>query len=107
MKILVAIKRVVDYDVRVRVRSDNTGVITDGVKFSINPFDEIAVEEALRLRERGVAEEVIVVSVGSASCQQQLRAALAMGRTSLGSRPATAATSRASSNQVTSPPLVR
>lgn len=79
MKILVAIKRVIDYDVRVRVLSDGSGIITDGVKFSINPFDEIALEEALRLRENGVAEEVVVVSVGSASCQQQLRAGLAMG----------------------------
>jgi electron transfer flavoprotein beta subunit len=79
MKILVAIKRVIDYDVRVRVLSDGSGIITDGVKFSINPFDEIALEEALRLRENAVAEEVVVVSVGSASCQQQLRAGLAMG----------------------------
>ncbi len=79
MKILVAMKRVVDYDVRIRVRSDGSGVVTDGVKFSINPFDEIAIEEALRLREKGVAEEVIVVSIGSDSCQQQLRAGMAMG----------------------------
>ena len=79
MKILVAIKRVIDYDVRVRVRGDGSGVITDGVKFSINPFDEIAIEEALRLREKGVAEEVIVVSIGGAQCQQQLRAGMAMG----------------------------
>jgi electron transfer flavoprotein beta subunit len=79
MKILVAIKRVIDYDVRVRVREDGSGVVTDGVKFSINPFDEIAIEEALRLREKGVAEEVVVVSLGGADCQQQLRAGMAMG----------------------------
>ncbi|MEN1727554.1 MAG: electron transfer flavoprotein subunit beta/FixA family protein [Pseudomonadota bacterium] len=79
MKILVAIKRVVDYNVRVRVKSDGTGVETDGVKMSINPFDEIALEEALRIRERGQAEEVIVVSIGGDEVQQQLRTALAMG----------------------------
>jgi electron transfer flavoprotein beta subunit len=79
MKILVAIKRVIDYDVRVRVRGDGSGVVTDGVKFSINPFDEIAIEEALRLREKGVAEEVVVVSIGGPECQQQLRAGMAMG----------------------------
>ena len=78
-RILVAIKRVVDYSVHVRVKPDGSGVITDGVKMSINPFDEIALEEALRLRERGVAEEVVVVSVGPADVQQQLRTALAMG----------------------------
>jgi len=79
MKILVGIKRVVDYNVRIRVRSDGSGVDTDGVKMSINPFDEIALEEALRLREAGSAEEVIVVSVGGNECQQQLRTGLAMG----------------------------
>ena len=78
-RILVAIKRVVDYSVHVRVKSDGSGVMTDGVKMSINPFDEIALEEALRLRERGLADEVIVVSVGPADVQQQLRTALAMG----------------------------
>jgi len=78
-RILVGIKRVVDYNVRIRVRPDGTGVVTDGVKMSINPFDEIALEEALRIKERGEAEEVVVVTVGPADCQQQLRAGLAMG----------------------------
>jgi electron transfer flavoprotein beta subunit len=78
-RILVGIKRVVDYNIRIRVRPDNTGVITEGVKQSINPFDEIALEEALRLREKGHAEEVIVVSIGPAEVQNQLRTALAMG----------------------------
>jgi len=79
MKILVGIKRVVDYNVRVRVLSDGSGVDTDGVKMSVNPFDEIALEEALRIREAGNADEVIVVSVGGDECQQQLRTGLAMG----------------------------
>lgn len=79
MKILVGIKRVVDYNVRIRVKSDGSGVDTDGVKMSINPFDEIALEEALRIREAGLAEEVIVVSMGGNECQQQLRTGLAMG----------------------------
>jgi len=79
MKILVGIKRVVDYNVRIRVKSDGSGVDTDGVKMSINPFDEIALEEALRIREAGDAEEVIVVSLGGNECQQQLRTGLAMG----------------------------
>ena len=78
-RILVGIKSVVDYNVRVRVRPDFTGVVTDGVKMSINPFDEIALEEALRIKERGGAEEVVVASLGPADCQQQLRTALAMG----------------------------
>jgi len=78
-RILVGIKRVVDYNVRIRVRPDGTGVITDGVKLSINPFDEIALEEALRSKERGAADEVVVATVGSTDCQQQLRTALAMG----------------------------
>jgi electron transfer flavoprotein beta subunit len=78
-KILVAVKRVIDFSVRVRVRPDGAGVVTDGVKLSINPFDEIALEEALRMRERGDAEEVIAVSVGPDEVQQQLRNALAMG----------------------------
>jgi electron transfer flavoprotein beta subunit len=77
--ILVGIKRVVDYNVRIRVKPDGSGVITEGVKLSINPFDEIAVEEALRLRERGVCEEVIVATIGPADCQAQLRTAMAMG----------------------------
>ena len=79
MKIMVGLKRVVDYNVRIRVRPDGSGVETDGVKMSINPFDEIALEEALRLREAGLAEEVVVVSIGDAACQQQLRTGLAMG----------------------------
>jgi len=78
-RILVGIKRVIDYNVRVRVRPDGSGVITDGVKMSINPFDEIALEEALRIRERGDADEVVAVSVGADETQQQLRSALAMG----------------------------
>ena len=78
-KILVGLKRVVDYNVRVRVKSDGTGVETDGVKMSINPFDEIALEEALRIKERGEANEVIVVSIGTKDAQQQLRTGLAMG----------------------------
>lgn len=78
-KILVCLKRVVDYNVRVRVKPDNSGVVTDGVKMSINPFDEIALEEALRIRERGEAAEVIVLSIGTEDCQQQLRTGLAMG----------------------------
>jgi electron transfer flavoprotein beta subunit len=78
-KILVCIKRVVDYNVRIRVKPDNSGVVTDGVKMSINPFDEIALEEALRIKEAGNAEEVIVATIGSADTQQQLRTGLAMG----------------------------
>ncbi len=78
-KILVGIKRVVDYNVRVRVNSDGSGVETSGVKMSVNPFDEIALEEAVRIRERGEAEEVIAVSIGTADAQQQLRTALAIG----------------------------
>jgi len=78
-KILVGLKRVVDYNVRVRVKPDGTGVVTDGVKMSINPFDEIALEEALRIKEKGGASEVIVVSIGPADTQQQLRTGLAMG----------------------------
>jgi electron transfer flavoprotein beta subunit len=78
-RILVGIKRVVDYNVRIRLKPDGSGIVTDGVKMSINPFDEIALEEALRIRERGAAEEVIAVSIGSGEAQQQLRTALAMG----------------------------
>jgi len=78
-KILVGIKRVVDYNVRVRVKSDGSGVETDGVKMSINPFDEIALEEALRIKERGDASEVVVISIGTSDSQQQLRTGLAMG----------------------------
>ena len=78
-KILVGLKRVVDYNVRVRVKSDGSGVETDGVKMSINPFDEIALEEALQIKERGEVNEVIVVSIGASESQQQLRTGLAMG----------------------------
>jgi electron transfer flavoprotein beta subunit len=78
-RILVSIKRVVDYNVRIRVKPDGTGVITDGVKMSVNPFDEIALEEALRIKEKGLAEEIVAISIGPADCQQQLRTALAMG----------------------------
>ncbi len=78
-KILVGLKRAVDYNVRVRVKKDGSGVETDGVKMSINPFDEIALEEALRIRERGDASEVIVISIGPTDAQQQLRTGLAMG----------------------------
>jgi len=78
-KILVGLKRVVDFNVRVRVKSDGSGVETDGVKMSINPFDEIALEEALRIKERGGATEIIAVSIGSSDAQQQLRTGLAMG----------------------------
>ena len=79
MKILVGIKRVIDYNVRVQINREGTGVVTEGVKMSINPFDEIAVEQALRIRESGGASEVVVASIGSAAAQQQLRTALAMG----------------------------
>ncbi|HEU4627043.1 MAG TPA: electron transfer flavoprotein subunit beta/FixA family protein [Steroidobacteraceae bacterium] len=78
-RILVGIKRVVDYNVRVRVKPDGSGVVTDGVKMSINPFDEIALEEALRIKEKGGAEEVVVATIGPADTQQQLRTGLAMG----------------------------
>ena len=78
-KILVGLKRVVDYNVRVQVKSDGSGVETDGVKMSINPFDEIALEEALRIKERGEANEVVAVSIGTSESQQQLRTGLAMG----------------------------
>ena len=78
-KIIVGLKRVVDYNVRVQVKSDGSGVETDGVKMSINPFDEIALEEALRIKESGAAAEVIAVSIGTAEAQQQLRTGLAMG----------------------------
>ena len=77
--IIVGLKRVVDYNVRVQVKSDGTGVETDGVKMSINPFDEVALEEALRIKESGQAKEVIAVSIGDAAAQQQLRTGLAMG----------------------------
>jgi electron transfer flavoprotein beta subunit len=78
-KIMVCIKRVVDYNVRVRVKPDGSGVALEGVKMSVNPFDEIALEEALRIKERGSGIEVLAVSIGVADTQQQLRTALAMG----------------------------
>ena len=79
MKVLVAVKRVVDYNVKVRVKADNTGVETANVKMSMNPFDEIAVEEAVRMLEAGSASEVIAVSMGVEQCQETIRTALAMG----------------------------
>ena len=79
MKVLVPVKRVVDYNVKVRVKSDGSGVDTANVKMSMNPFDEIAVEEAVRLREKGIATEVIAVSCGDAKCQETLRTAMAIG----------------------------
>ncbi|MCB2039294.1 MAG: electron transfer flavoprotein subunit beta/FixA family protein, partial [Rhodoferax sp.] len=79
MKILVPVKRVVDYNVKVRVKSDGSGVDIANVKMSMNPFDEIAVEEAVRLKEKGVATEVIAVSCGPTQCQETLRTAMAIG----------------------------
>jgi len=79
LKILVPIKRVVDYNVKVRVRADGSGVDTANVKMSMNPFDEIAVEEAVRLKEKGTATEIVAVSCGIAACQETLRTALALG----------------------------
>ncbi len=79
MKVLVPVKRVVDYNVKIRVKSDNTGVELANVKMSMNPFDEIAVEEGIRLREAGTAEELIVVSIGPQKAQETIRTALAMG----------------------------
>jgi electron transfer flavoprotein beta subunit len=79
MKILVAVKRVVDYNVKIRVKSDNSGVDLANVKMSMNPFDEIAVEEAVRLKEAGVATEIVVFSAGLTQCQETLRTALAIG----------------------------
>src|SRR5438445_10300594 len=79
MKIVVAVKRVVDFNVKVRVKADNTGVETANVKMSMNPFDEIAVEAAVRLKEAGSANEIIAISCGVAQCQETLRTALAIG----------------------------
>ncbi len=79
MKVLVAVKRVVDYNVKIRVNSDQTAVETANVKMSMNPFDEIAVEEAIRLKEAGLAEELVAVSIGPTQCQETIRTALAMG----------------------------
>jgi len=79
MKIIAAVKRVVDYNVKIRVKSDNTGIETANIKMSMNPFDEIAVEEGVRLRESGMAEELVVVSIGPKQSQETIRTALAMG----------------------------
>ena len=79
MKVLVPVKRVVDYNVKIRVKADGSGVDIANVKMSMNPFDEIANEEAIRLKESGKAEEVIAISLGPAKCQETLRTALAMG----------------------------
>ena len=79
MKVLVAVKRVIDYNVKIRVKADNTGVETANVKMSMNPFDEIAVEEAIRMKEKGQATEIIAFSAGPAQCQETIRTALAMG----------------------------
>lgn len=79
MKILVTVKRLIDYNVKIHVKSDNSGVETTNVKMSMNPFDEIAVEEAIRIKEAGRADEIIVVSMGTKSCQETLRTALALG----------------------------
>ncbi|XP_015753411.1 PREDICTED: electron transfer flavoprotein subunit beta-like [Acropora digitifera] len=78
-RVLVGVKRVIDYAVKIRVKPDKTGVVTDGVKHSMNPFDEIAVEEAVRLKEKGIASEIIAVSCGPAKSEETLRTALAMG----------------------------
>src|SRR5215208_1245605 len=79
MKLLVPVKRVVDYNVKVRVKADGSGVETANVKMSMNPFDEIAVEESVRLKEAGIATEVLVASCGVQACQETLRTALAIG----------------------------
>jgi len=79
MKVLVDVKRVIDYNVKIRVKSDNTGVETANVKMSMNPFDEIGVEEGVRLREAGTASELVAVSIGPSQCQETIRTALAMG----------------------------
>ncbi|WP_369602026.1 electron transfer flavoprotein subunit beta/FixA family protein [Hahella sp. SMD15-11] len=79
MKVLVAVKRVIDYNVKVRVKPDNSGVDLTNVKMAMNPFDEIAVEEAVRLKEKGIATEVVVVSIGPKAAQEQIRTALALG----------------------------
>ena len=79
MKALVAVKRVVDYNVKIRVKADSSGVETDNVKMSINPFDEIAVEEAVRLKEKGIVNEIIIVSIGNSFVKETIRSALAIG----------------------------
>src|SRR5437762_7726775 len=82
MKVLVPVKRVVDFNVKVRVRPDGSGVDTANVKMSMNPFDEIAVEEAVRLKEKGIVTEIVAVSCGVTACQETLRTALAIDRKS-------------------------
>src|ERR1700723_3690815 len=79
MKVLVAVKRVIDYNVKIRVKTDGTGVETANVKMSMNPFDEIGVEEAIRLKEAGKATEIVAVSMGPQPCQETIRTALSMG----------------------------
>ena len=79
MKALVAVKRVIDYNVKIRVKQDNSGVEKENVKMSMNPFDEIAVEEAIRLKEKNLINEIVVVSIGSDNVQETIRSALAMG----------------------------
>lgn len=79
MKVLVGVKRVIDYNVKIRVKPDHTGVVTENVKMSMNPFDEIAVEEAIRFKEKSIATEVILVTVGNATCEETLRHGLALG----------------------------
>ncbi|MDE1904680.1 MAG: electron transfer flavoprotein subunit beta/FixA family protein, partial [Alphaproteobacteria bacterium] len=79
MKVLVAVKRVIDFNVKIRVKADGSGVETANVKMSMNPFDEIAVEEAVRLKEAGIVKEIVAVSMGAAQCQETIRTALAMG----------------------------
>ena len=79
MRILVAVKRVIDYNVKVRVKSDLTGVETSNVKMSMNPFDEIAVEEAVRIKESGKASEIVIVSIGNEGCKETIRTGLALG----------------------------
>ena len=79
MKAIVCVKRVIDYNVKIRVKSDNSGVETENVKMSMNPFDEIAVEEAVKMKERNEIDEIVVVSIGSSSSQETIRSGLAMG----------------------------
>ena len=79
MKILVCVKRVIDYNVKIRVKSDKTGVEKDNVKMSMNPFDEIAVEEAVKMKENEIAKEIVVVSIGTEACKETIRSGLAMG----------------------------
>ena len=79
MKVLVSVKRVIDYNVRIQVKPDGSGVVTDGVKHSLNPFDEIAMEEAVRLKEKGKVTEIVAVTIGAAKAEEQLRSALAFG----------------------------